>query len=314
MSWKAMLDKLAADYLPDMKLVCDEPMSRHTSFRIGGPAARMAFPVNAEQVVLLQGLAEDCGIRPLVIGNGTNLLVSDAGIDNLLIDTSEMNTIHMEEDGVTVTAYAGVSLARLADFACKQGLTGLEFAHGIPGTLGGAVCMNAGAYGGEMKDVVTRVTAFAMDGSPVAFDGEEMQFGYRRSVLNQSAEIAAVTSVTVALHPGDEETIRATMREFSARRREKQPITLPSCGSTFKRPEGQFAGTLIDQCGLKGLRVGGASVSTLHAGFLVNDGEGTAADYLGLIAEVQRIVYEKTGTRLEPEVRIIGEDTPLSAV
>jgi len=174
--------------------------------------------------------------------------------------------------------------------------------------------MNAGAYGGEMKDVVANVTAFDMDGSGISFTNEEMQFGYRKSALTLREKPAVVTSVTVSLAPGDEETIRTAMREFNARRREKQPIHLPSCGSTFKRPEGKFAGTLIDQCGLKGLRVGGASVSTLHAGFLVNDGEGTAADYLSLIAEVQRIVYEKTGTRLEPEVRIIGEDTPLSAV
>ena len=304
MSWKAKLDKLAADYLPDMKLVCDEPMSRHTSFRVGGPAARMAFPVNAEQVVLLQGLAEDCGIRPLVIGNGTNLLVSDAGIDNLVIDTSEMNTIHMEEDGVTVTAYAGVSLARLADFACKQGLTGLEFAHGIPGTLGGAVCMNAGAYGGEMKQVIDSVALLDPEEGIRVLSCEEMDFGYRHSLLDEHPEYI-VLSASVKLTPGDPETIRETMRELMGKRKASQPLEWPSAGSTFKRPEGYFAAALIDQCGLKGLTVGGAQVSEKHAGFVINQGGATCADVLELIRQVQERVLAEKGVRLEPEVRII---------
>ena len=304
MSWKAMLDKLAADYLPDMKLVCDEPMSRHTSFRIGGPAARMAFPASAEQVVLLQGLAEECGIRPLVIGNGTNLLVSDAGIDNLVIDTSEMNTIHMEEDGVTVTAYAGVSLARLADFACKQGLTGLEFAHGIPGTLGGAVCMNAGAYGGEMKQGIDSVVLLDPEEGIRVLSCEEMEFGYRHSLLDEHPEYI-VLSASVKLTPGDPETIRETMRELMGKRKASQPLEWPSAGSTFKRPEGYFAAALIDQCGLKGLTVGGAQVSEKHAGFVINQGGATCADVLELIRQVQERVLAEKGVRLEPEVRII---------
>ena len=187
-------------------------------------------------------------------------------------------------------------------------LSAVEFASGIPGTVGGAAYMNAGAYGGEMKDVITHVTACLPDGRTVAYSNEEMDFGYRKSKINQQPEPISITSVTVALTPADEETVRATMREFSARRREKQPLTLPSCGSTFKRPEGRFAGTLIEECGLKGCRVGGCSVSTLHAGFLVNDQQGSACDYLSLIAQVQKTVYEKTGVRLEPEVRIWGED------
>jgi len=304
MSWKAKLDKLAADYLPDMKLVCDEPMSRHTSFRIGGPAARMAFPASAEQVVLLQGLAEECGIRPLVIGNGTNLLVSDAGIDNLVIDTSEMNTIHMEEDGVTVTAYAGVSLARLADFACKQGLTGLEFAHGIPGTLGGAVCMNAGAYGGEMKQVIDSVVLLDPEEGIRVLSCEEMEFGYRHSLLDEHPEYI-VLSASVKLTPGDPETIRETMRELMGKRKASQPLEWPSAGSTFKRPEGYFAAALIDQCGLKGLTVGGAQVSEKHAGFVINQGGATCADVLELIRQIQERVLTEKGVRLEPEVRII---------
>ena len=304
MSWKAMFDKLAADYLPDMKLVCDEPMSRHTSFRIGGPAARMAFPANAEQLVVLQGLAETCELRPLVIGNGTNLLVSDAGIDNLVIDTSEMNTIRMEDDGVTITAYAGVSLARLADFACKQGLTGLEFAHGIPGTLGGAVCMNAGAYGGEMKQVIDSVVLLDPEEGIRVLSCEEMNFGYRHSLLDENPNLI-VLSASVKLEKGDPDAIRETMRELMGKRKASQPLEWPSAGSTFKRPEGYFAAALIDQCGLKGFTVGGAQVSEKHAGFVINQGGATCADVLELIRQVQERVLAEKGVRLEPEVKII---------
>ena len=222
--------------------------------------------------------------------------------------------IPLPDGRFALTAQGGATLTKLSNAAAAAGLAGLEFAAGIPGTVGGAVYMNAGAYGGEMKDVVTNVTACETDGRTVRYNNEEMAFGYRRSALGDTARTIAVTSVTVALQKGDEDTIRTAMREFNARRREKQPVTLPSCGSTFKRPEGNFAGTLIDQCGLKGLRVGGASVSTLHAGFLVNDQQGTAADYLALMAQVQQIVLEKTGVLLEPEVRIIGEDAPAVGV
>jgi len=304
MSWKAMLDKLVADYLPDLKMVRDEPMSRHTSFRIGGPAARMAFPVNAEQIVLLQGLAESCEIRPLVIGNGTNLLVADEGIDNLVINTSGMNTIRIEEDGLTISADAGVSLARLADFACKQGLTGLEFAHGIPGTLGGAVCMNAGAYGGEMKQVIREVVLLVPAEGIRVLSCEEMQFGYRHSLLDDCPE-AIVLSASVKLTQGDPERIRETMRELMGKRKASQPLEWPSAGSTFKRPEGYFAAALIDQCGLKGFTVGGAQVSEKHAGFVINQGGATCTDVLELMRQVGDRVFEEKGVRLEPEVRII---------
>ena len=304
MSWKTMLDKMAAEYLPDLKLVCDEPMSRHTSFRIGGPAARMAFPVNAEQTVLLQALAEACGIRPMVIGNGTNLLVSDEGIDGLVIDTSGMNGIRAEEDGVTLYADAGVSLARLADFACKQGLTGLEFAHGIPGTLGGAVCMNAGAYGGEMKQVIDSVVLLDPEEGIRILSCEEMEFGYRHSLLDDHPEYI-VLSASVKLEQGDPDAIRETMRELMGKRKASQPLEWPSAGSTFKRPEGYFAAALIDQCSLKGFAVGGAQVSEKHAGFVINQGGATCADVLELIRQVQQRVLEEKGVRLEPEVKII---------
>ena len=304
MDW-TQFDHLVEAYLPDLKMAHDEPMSRHTSFRIGGPAARMAFPVKAEQVVLLQGLAEACEVKTLVIGNGTNLLVADEGLDCLVIDTSEMNVIRIEEDGVTLTADAGVSLARLADFACKQGLTGLEFAHGIPGTLGGAVCMNAGAYGGEMKQVITTVVLMDPAEGIRVLSGEEMQFGYRRSLLNDLPE-AIVLSASVKLEQGDPEAIRGTMRELMGKRKASQPLEWPSAGSTFKRPEGYFAAALIDKCGLKGFTVGGAQVSEKHAGFVINQGGATCADVLELMRQVQQRVYDEKGVRLEPEVRIVG--------
>ncbi len=304
MDWYTELDKRIAAYLPDLKVTADELMSRHTSFRIGGPARRMAFPQNGEQLVLLMGFAEECGAETLVIGNGTNLLAADEGLDRLVVDVSAaMHGIRGEENG-TVTAEAGVSLARLADFACKQGLTGLEFAHGIPGTLGGAVCMNAGAYGGEMKQVIQTVTVLFPDEGVKTLTGEEMSFGYRRSLLTERPE-GVVLRAAVRLAPGDPAAIREKMQELMARRKASQPLEWPSAGSTFKRPAGHFAGTLIDQCGLKGLTVGGAQVSEKHAGFVINKGGATCADVTALIAQVQARVYDKTGVRLEPEVKII---------
>ncbi|WP_298022705.1 UDP-N-acetylmuramate dehydrogenase [uncultured Dysosmobacter sp.] len=304
MDWYTELDKRIAAYLPDLKVTADEPMSRHTSFRIGGPARRMAFPQNGEQLVLLMGFAEECGAETLVIGNGTNLLAADEGLDRLVVDLSAaMHGIQGEENG-TVTAEAGVSLARLADFACKQGLTGLEFAHGIPGTLGGAVCMNAGAYGGEMKQVIQAVTVLFPDEGVKTLTGEEMAFGYRCSLLTDRPE-GVVLRAAVRLAPGDPAAIREKMQELMARRKASQPLEWPSAGSTFKRPAGHFAGTLIDQCGLKGLTVGGAQVSEKHAGFVINKGGATCADVTALIAQVQARVYDKTGVRLEPEVKII---------
>ena len=314
----ALIERLR-ESIPKKQISEFAPMSRYTTLRLGGPADVLAEVSSAEQIAAAVSAASALNVPVTVLGNGSNLLVKDGGIRGLVIHIGELfsavsDPVPLGDGRYAITAQGGATLTKLANAAADHGLCGLEFAGGIPGTVGGAVFMNAGAYGGEMKDVVTCVTAIEMDGTSVAFTGEEMQFGYRRSVLNQRNVPAAVTSVTVALTPGDEETIRATMREFNARRREKQPITLPSCGSTFKRPEGLFAGTLIDECGLKGARVGGASVSTLHAGFLVNDQEGTAADYLALIAHVQQVVLEKKGVLLQPEVRIIGEDAPAVGV
>lgn len=304
MDWWTELDNWTADYLPDLRMVCDEPMSRHTSFRIGGPARRMAFLASGEQLVLLLAEAERLGARPLVIGNGTNLLCPDAGLDRLVIDTSAALNRVESAGPDTVTAEAGASLARAADFACRQGLTGLEFAHGIPGTVGGAVCMNAGAYGGEMRQVVQAVTVLFPEEGIRTLSGGDLAFGYRRSFLTDRPD-AVVLRAVFRLAPGDPDEIRQQMRELMERRRASQPLDLPSAGSTFKRPEGYFAGTLIDQCGLKGLTVGGAQVSEKHAGFIVNRGGATSADVRELIRQVQARVLDATGVRLEPEVRII---------
>ena len=304
MDWWTELDNWTADYLPDLRMVCDEPMSRHTSFRIGGPARRMAFLASGEQLVLLLAEAERLGARPLVIGNGTNLLCPDAGLDRLVIDTSAALNRVESAGPDTVTAEAGASLARAADFACRQGLTGLEFAHGIPGTVGGAVCMNAGAYGGEMRQVVQAVTVLFPEEGIRTLSGGDLAFGYRRSFLTDRPD-AVVLRAVFRLAPGDPDEIRQQMRELMERRRASQPLDLPSAGSTFKRPKGYFAGTLIDQCGLKGLTVGGAQVSEKHAGFIVNRGGATSADVRELIRQVQARVLDATGVRLEPEVKII---------
>ena len=304
MDWWIAFDRSISEYMPDLKVVCDESMSRHTSFRIGGPAKRMAFPNNAEQLVLLMNFAAECGARPLVIGNGTNLLVPDEGLDRLVIDTSAAMARLKKGEGDTLIAEAGVPLARLADFACREGLTGLEFAHGIPGTVGGAVCMNAGAYGGEMNQVIESVTVLFPEEGVRTLSCEEMAFGYRRSLLNERPD-AVVLRAVFRLQKGSSAEIRETMRDLMERRKTSQPLEYPSAGSTFKRPEGHFAGTLIDQCGLKGLTVGGAQVSKKHAGFVINIDGATCADVLELIAQVQARVFAETGVRLEPEVKII---------
>ena len=306
MDWCTGFDKKMADYLPDLRIAEDEPMSRHTSFRIGGPARRMAFPASGAQLVLLLSFAQECGARPLVIGRGTNLLCPDAGLDRLVIETSGLARLEPGAAPDTILAEAGVSLARLGEFACQQGLSGLEFAHGIPGSVGGGVCMNAGAYGGEMKQAISSVSVLFPEEGIRTLSGEEIAFGYRHSLLTDHPE-AVVLHAVFHLTPGDPETIRQKMRELMDRRRNSQPLEWPSAGSIFKRPEGYFAGTLIDQCGLKGLTVGGAQVSEKHAGFVINRGGATCADVEELIAQIQRQVLDRTGVTLEPEVKIIRD-------
>jgi len=305
MPWYEDLDQKCRDYLPDLRMESGVPMSRHTSFHTGGDARRMAFPSKPEQVVILMEFARECGARPLVIGNGTNLLAPDEGLDRLVIDMTEgLNRLETGAEESTIGAESGVPLSRLADFAQKRGLAGLEFAHGIPGTVGGAMCMNAGAYGGEMAQVTRSVTLLDPACGVRTLSGEEMRFGYRRSILTDNPGWV-VLRAEFFLTPGDPAEIRARMEELMARRRASQPLEYPSAGSTFKRPEGYFAGTLIDQCGLKGLTVGGAQVSEKHAGFVINRGGATTADILALIARVQETVYKEKGVRLEPEVRIV---------
>ncbi len=298
MLWYESFDRLRSQRL---RVLSDEPMSRHTTFRIGGPARRMAFPETESELAALLDLAVREGYPYTVIGNGSNVLSPDEGLDRLVINTSRVDTVTVV--GNAVHALAGATMARVANAAQRAGLTGMEFAHGIPGTLGGGVFMNAGAYGGELCQVVRSVRAWFPGEGIVTLMGGECRFGYRHSVFSEKPGV--VLFVEMELTAGDSAAIKAKMEELAARRRSSQPLELPSAGSTFKRPEGYYAGTLIDQCGLKGERVGGAQVSEKHAGFIVNTGGATCADVLGLIARIQETVRERTGVALEPEVRIL---------
>ena len=303
MRWYELLDEKLRDYLPDLPVSAEEPLAKYTSFRVGGPARRMAFPQNAEQLVLLLSFAQECGARPFVLGNGTNMLFPDGGVDRLIVSSRDMAEIRLTEEG-HIRAMAGASLARVANFACQQGLAGLEFAHGIPGSVGGGVCMNAGAYGGELSQVIESVTVLFPDEGVKTVPCADMAFGYRRSLLMEHPD-AVVLHAEFALEQGDSAAIRGRMDDLMARRRASQPLEYPSAGSTFKRPEGHFAGKLIEEAGCKGLTVGGAQVSEKHAGFVINVGGATCADVLALMEEVQRRVKERSGVTLEPEVRIV---------
>ncbi len=289
----------------DRPLLLEEPMSRHTSFRIGGPADMMAMPKNeAELSNLLQKAAAN-NIPVTLIGNGSNLLVRDKGIRGLVIKLGNMlNEILVE--GNKITFGSGVSLALASRKAAENSLSGMEFAVGIPGSIGGAVYMNAGAYDGEMANVVAAVRVMDATGKVTIMSAEELRFGYRKTALQESGLI--VTSVTVVLQKAEQQKIMAKMDDFSQRRISKQPLELPSAGSMFKRPPGYFAGTLIEQTGLKGYSVGGAQISEKHAGFVVNTGNATAADVLGLIKDVQDRVLAAHGVLLQPEVLVIGEE------
>lgn len=283
----------------------NEPMSRHTTLKLGGPADFLVFPRSEAEIAALFNEAGAYNLPVTVIGHGSNLLVLDGGIRGLVISVSK-NMREIRRDGNRIIAQAGAMLGMLAAEAAEAGLSGLEFAGGIPGTVGGAVTMNAGAFDGEMSQVIVRVKGLYPNGTPISFSREDMAFGYRRSAVTEKNFI--VTEAEMALTPGDPDAIRAKMAELNAKRAEKQPLDQPSAGSTFKRPEGYYAGALIDQCGLKGYSIGGARVSMKHAGFLTNTGT-SSRDYLDLIRKVQQIVEERVGVRLEPEIRIIGEDT-----
>ena len=280
----------------------NEPMARHTTFRVGGPAEVFVEPEAYELLDLVKYLKES-GTEYTVIGNGSNLLVGDKGIRGVVVSLGD-GIADIDLDKGLILAGAGAMLSRVASFAAENSLAGMEFASGIPGSVGGAVAMNAGAYGGEMKDIVLYVNTIH-DGEFVKYTCEEMDFSYRHSKILGTEDI--VTGVAIKLEPGTEEEIRAKMADFNGRRADKQPINLPSAGSTFKRPEGFFAGKLIEDAGLRGYRVGGACVSEKHCGFVVNDQNATAADIKQLIEDVQKKVFEDAGVHLETEVRMIGE-------
>lgn len=284
----------------------NEPMRSHTSFRVGGPADVFVRPHGIDELRTALRICYRCGVSPLIIGNGTNLLVSDAGIRGVVIQIGD-NLADILVSGQTITAQAGVSLAKLAATALGHSLAGLEFASGIPGTLGGAVAMNAGAYGGEMKDIVTEVVCFDLAANQKLLGRDQLEFGYRTSIIQREGYVVA--EVTMQLSPGNPEGIKGLMTDLNARRRAKQPLHLPSAGSVFKRPPGYFAGKLIEDAGLKGYRIGDAQVSELHCGFIVNLGEATASDILRLIRHVQSEVKRQFGVHLETEVRIVGDWT-----
>ncbi len=286
------------------QLMLEEPMREHTTFKIGGPADYLIVPSSREDVQAVFRLLHQFEVPFTIIGNGSNVLVLDKGIRGAVIKFNALFS-GIRREGNTILTGAGALLKDVSYYAADQGLSGMEFAVGIPGSVGGAVFMNAGAYGGEMKQAIARVHAVTVTGDIVEWEAEKLELGYRHSVFQGNGQ--AICEVELALTPDDPEAIRERMQDYTTRRESKQPLEMPSAGSTFKRPVGHFAGTLIDQTGLKGLRVGDAMVSTKHAGFVVNAGNATAADVLGLIAEVQKRVQEKHGVSLFPEVRIIGE-------
>lgn len=297
--------RLFAGVVPESAVRLDEPMARHTTFAIGGPADVYVEPQTEAELAAVLRLTESEQLPLTILGGGSNVLVRDGGIRGVTIGLGRL-TKPFYCEGHTIIAAGGVRMMQVSRLALEHGLTGLEFAVGIPGTIGGAVWMNAGAYGGEMMQIVESVTTVTREGERRVYTGAELNFGYRQSIFQETGDI--VTEVHLQLQPGNPAEIAAHMDEYTQRRRTKQPLTLPSAGSTFKRPPGYYAGTLIDQTGLKGLAIGGAQVSTLHAGFVVNTGKATASDVLQLISEVQRRVFEMHGVQLDPEVRIFGED------
>ena len=285
------------------QVLCSEPMSRHTTFRTGGPADYFVMP-RTEQAADVAALCRREQMPYQIIGNGSNLLAADQGIRGVVIAFTRQYA-HVQEDGTCVTASAGALLSQAAGAALKAGLAGLEFAAGIPGSVGGAVVMNAGAYGGEMKDVLEKVKVLSQDGQVLEMECGELDLSYRHSCIPQKH--LTVLEAQFRLAPGRPEEIQARMDDLKQRRIEKQPLEYPSAGSTFKRPQGNFAGKLIMEAGLAGFRVGGAQVSEKHCGFVINTGNATSADIRGLIRQVQQKVLEHSGVALEMEVKCIGE-------
>lgn len=287
---------------PKISICFEEPLSKHTSFRIGGPAEAMAFPKNREELAEL--LKKSClwDRKPVILGAGTNVLAPDEGMKGLIICLKDCLDGMERVDGTSIRVMAGVTMARAAVFAASQGLSGLEFAHGIPGTIGGGVYMNAGAYGGELGCLCREVELLDREGKTHVLTHEQMDFSYRHSCLEETDWI--VVSALLSLEPGKEETIRARMKELQAKRLASQPLNYPSAGSAFKRPQGGYAAALIDQAGLKGFRVGNAAISEKHGGFAVNLGKATAEDMKTLLKEVSEKVEAQSGIHLEPEIRV----------
>lgn len=290
--------------LGEEKVKVDEPMKRHTTFRIGGPADCFLLPSTEEELQGILKICKDEKMPYFILGNGSNLLVGDGGYRGVVIQIYK-NMSAVKTEGTTITAQAGALLSAVAAAAKNASLTGFEFAGGIPGTIGGAAVMNAGAYGGEMKDVLCEVTVMDKEGEIFSLPAEKLELGYRTSVIKKAGYI--VLEAKIQLKEGDQEAIRETMKDLTIRRTTKQPLEYPSAGSTFKRPEGYFAGKLIMDSGLAGYQVGGAQVSEKHCGFVINAGGATAKDVRTLMDNVRDIVYKKYGVTLEPEVKFLGD-------
>lgn len=301
----AAKERLAAlCQLEKIPVLWDEPMKNHTSFKIGGPAAALCAPKDRQQLRELVGFVQREGVDSWYIGNGSNLLVSDAGLNGIAILLDSSFDGEIELDGTVLLAPAGKKLSAVCAAACAAGLTGLEFAYGIPGSVGGAVYMNAGAYGGEMKDRLLWVEYLAPTGEIVRLEQEQLSLSYRHSrFMEEGMQGSCIVRAAFGLQRGEKAAIQSEMDRILNQRRQKQPLEYPSAGSTFKRPQGAFAAQLIDKCGLKGFTVGGAQVSEKHAGFVINTGKATCADVLELTRQVRECVQEKTGYLLELEVR-----------
>lgn len=302
---KKDIKKIFSDNENIGKVLLDEPMKNHTSFKIGGPTDIMVIPGSEKELIEGIKICKDNNINYYIMGNGSNLLASDKGIEGVVIKISEEFGDIVVNDTI-IKAESGALLTVVSKKALKNSLTGLEFASGIPGSIGGAITMNAGAYGGEMKDIVTKVRCLDSDGNVVEYSNEEMEFRYRKSRVEDEGLI--VLSVEMELEKGDYKAIEEKMRELTEKRTSKQPLHLPSAGSTFKRPEGYFAGKLIDDSGLRGIRYGGAQVSEKHCGFIVNIDNATSEDVRTLIKTVQKIVKDNYGVELETELKIIGRE------
>ena len=292
------------DILGTLTIKANEPLSNYTYTKTGGPADLLVFPRSVEQVQRVLAAVKQENLPLTVLGNASNLIVKDGGIRGLVMILTDMQELVLE--GNHLKAASGAALIEASRQAAAAGLTGLEFACGIPGSIGGAIYMNAGAYGGEVKDVISQVQTMTRDGQLKTYAGADCDFSYRHSRFQEGDEV--ILGVTFDLAPGDQSTIDSKVAELTHLRQSKQPLEYPSCGSVFKRPEGYFAGKLIQDAGLQGYQVGGAQVSTKHAGFIVNVDHATATDYLEVIEHIRLVVWARTGVFMEPEVRIIGED------